>query len=84
MFVGYVLLKKPFNLKKVWFSIRKKSIEYSVKKDEAIQAKRKNLEKELNIVLDKINREGYNSLTKDEQDALYKNSKLLFKNKKKN
>ena len=36
------------------------------------------------IVLDKINREGYNSLTKDEQDALYKNSKVLFKNKKKN
>ena len=84
MFVGYILLKKPFNLNKVWFSIRKKSIEYSVKKDEAIQAKRKNLEKELNIVLDKINREGYNSLTRAEQDVLYKNSKVLFKNKKKN
>ena len=41
MFVGYILLKKPFNLKKVWFSIRKKSIEYSVIKDEAIQTKRK-------------------------------------------
>ena len=39
--------------------------------------KRKNLEKELNIVLDKINREGYNSLTKDEQDVLYKNSKFF-------
>ena len=46
--------------------------------------KGKNLEKELNIVLDKINREGYNSLTKHEQDVLYKNSKVLSKNKKKN
>ena len=68
----------------MWFSIRKKSIEYSVIKDEAIQTKRKNLEKELNIILDKINREGYSSLTKHEQDVLYKNSKVLFKNKKKN
>ena len=49
-----------------------------------IQTRRKNLQKELNIILDKINREGYSSITKEEQDILYKNSKVLSENKKKN
>ena len=67
----------------MWFSIRKKSIEYSVKKDEAIQAKRKNLEKELNIVLDKINREGYNSLTKMNKMSYIRTVRCYLKTKRK-
>ena len=40
-------------------------------------------EKDLNFILDKINREGFKSLTQDEEDRLYKNSKVLSKDKKK-
>ena len=84
MAVGYFLLKNPIRFKDILFSIRKKSIEYKIKNEEKIKIKRKNIEKDLNLILDKINRKGYNSLTKKEQDKLYKNSKELFINKKKN
>ena len=83
MMVGYFLLKNPFRLKDVLFLIRKKSIEFKVKNEEKTNLRINNTEKELNFILDKINNEGYGSLTEDEQDKLYKNSKELSINKKK-
>ena len=41
------------------------------------------MEKDLNSILDKINREGFKSLTQEEEQRLYKNSKILSKDKKK-
>ena len=41
------------------------------------------MEKDLNSILDKINREGFKSLTREEEERLYKNSKILSKDKKK-
>jgi len=84
MIVGYFLLKNPYRLKDILFLIRKKSIEFKVKKEETIKFEKNKTEKELNFILDKINREGYESLTKEEQNQLYKNSKELSINKKKN
>ena len=83
MIVGYVLLKKPFRLKDILFLIRKRSIEFKVKNEKIIYHEKNKIEKELNFILDKINRDGYESLTKEEQDKLYKNSKELSFNKKK-
>ena len=41
------------------------------------------IERDLNSILDKINREGLKSLTQEEEERLYKNSKNLSKGKKK-
>jgi hypothetical protein len=38
---------------------------------------------DINRILDKINDDGYKSLTDEEQDRLYKGSKSLFQYKKK-
>tara|TARA_B100001250_G_C19720060_1_gene753385 strand:+ start:182 stop:1009 length:828 start_codon:yes stop_codon:yes gene_type:complete len=83
MVVGYFVLKNPFRFREILFSIRKRFIEYNFKKEELKKSKRKNIERDLNFILDKINREGYESLTKDEQNQLYKSSKALSFNRKK-
>ena len=41
------------------------------------------IERDVDQILDKINREGFNSLSEEEQDRLYKGSRSLSKNKKK-
>ena len=83
MVVGYFVLKNPFRFREILFSIRKRFIEYNFKKEELKKSKRKNIERDLNFILDKINREGYESLTKDEQNQLYKSSRALSFNRKK-
>ena len=83
MVVAYLILKNPFKLKTIWFSIQKKFIENKLKKENRERFKRKKIELNLNFILDKINREGYDSLTKEEQDRLYKSSKALSLNKRK-
>jgi len=83
MVVAYLILKNPFELKTIWFSIQKKFIENKLKKETKERYKRKKIELDLNFILDKINREGYDSLTKEEQNQLYKSSKALSLNKRK-
>ena len=83
MAVAYLILKNPFELKTIWFSIQKKFIENKLNKETKERSKRKKIELDLNFILDKINREGYDSLTKEEQDQLYKSSKALSLNKRK-
>ena len=83
MFIGYFLLKKTFNLSEAVFIVRKKILEYRIQKKEKYIYKQYQIEKDVNRILDKINREGYNSLTEEEHSNLYKGSRLLSKYKNK-
>ena len=83
MFIGYFLLKKTFNLSEAVFIVRKKILEYRIQKKEKYIYKQYQIEKDVNRILDKINREGYNSLTEEEHGNLYKGSRLLSKYKNK-
>ena len=83
MFIGYLLLKKTFNLSEAVFIIRKKILEHRIQKKEKYIYKQYQIEKDVNRILDKINREGYNSLTEEEHSNLYKGSRLLSKYKNK-
>ena len=83
MIIGYIALKKPIQLRSFLFSIRKKTIEYKIKKGNQIKVKEDDIKRDVDSILDKINRRGFNSLSKNEQDRLYKGSQSLSKNKKK-
>ena len=83
MIIGYFLLKNPFQLKKTWFSISKRIMEYQVQKQEKKIFREHIIERDVDQLLDKINREGFKSLSQKEQDRLYKGSQTLSKNKKK-
>ena len=83
MIIGYILLKKPVRWKTLWFSISKRVTEYKVQKEEKKVLQQHVIERDVDQILDKINREGFNSLSEEEQDRLYKGSRSLSKNKKK-
>ncbi len=83
MIIGYFLLKNPFQLKKTWFSISKRILEYRVQKQEKKIFQEHAIERDVDQILDKINREGFKSLSQKEEDRLYKGSQTLSKNKKK-
>ena len=83
MIIGYLLLKKPVRWKTLWFSISKRVMEYKVQKEEKKVLQQHVIERDVDQILDKINREGFNSLSEEEQDRLYKGSRSLSKNKKK-
>tara|TARA_B100001248_G_scaffold56643_1_gene37735 strand:+ start:184 stop:1011 length:828 start_codon:yes stop_codon:yes gene_type:complete len=83
MIIGYLYLKRPIQIRTIWFSIFKKVLEYRIQKQEKKISRSFETEKDLDFILDKINRKGFKSLTKDEEERLYKNSKVLSKNKKK-
>ena len=83
MVIGYILLKKPIHFQSIWFSIVKKFLEFKIQNEEKKISQKYEMEKDLNSILDKINREGFDSLSKDEEDRLYKNSQSLSYDKKK-
>lgn len=83
MIIGYVYLKRPVHFKSLWFSIFKKVLEYRIQNQEQEISRSVEIERDLNSILDKINREGFKSLTQEEEKRLYKNSKNLSKGKKK-
>ena len=83
MVIGYLTLKKPFRLNNLLFSIRKKTIEYKIQKDHQTMIKENDMKKDIDSILDKINNEGFDSLSGDEQERLYKGSQSLSQNKKK-
>ena len=83
MIIGYLLLKKPVRWKTLWFSISKRVMEYKVQKEEKKVLQQHVIERDVDQILDKINREGFSSLSEEEQDRLYKGSRSLSKNKKK-
>ncbi len=83
MLIGYLMLKRPFHWRTFWFSIRKKTLEYQVLQKEKKLSHIQKIEHDVDIILDKINREGFDKLSKDEQNQLYKGSRSLYRHKKK-
>ena len=83
MLIGYLMLKRPVEWRSLWFSIRKRTLEYRVVQEEKKATHRQKIEQDIDIILDKINREGFDSLSQKEQDNLFKNSRSLSRYKKK-
>ena len=83
MLIGYLMLKRPLQWRSLWFSIRKKTLEYRVLHEEKKLTHRQKIEHDIDIILDKINREGFENLSREEYDRLYKGSRSLYRHKKK-
>ena len=83
MIIGYFMLKKPIQWSGFWFQLRKKTLEYKIQKEEQRVTQQFQVEQDINQILDKINQGGFDSLTKEEQERLYKGSQSLSKGKKK-
>ena len=83
MMIGYLMLKHPVRFNDLWFTIRKRTLEYKIKHEEKKVTQHQEIEREIDRILDKINREGFDSLTEGEHDRLYKGSQSLSRTKKK-
>ena len=83
MMIGYLMLKRPVRFNDLWFTIRKRTLEYKIKHEEKKVSQHQAIEREIDRILDKINREGFESLTEEEHDRLYKGSQSLSRTKKK-
>ena len=83
MIIGYIFLKRKWRLGSIVFYIRKKIIEYQIFREEKKVFYNKKLENNIDILLDKINKSGFDSLSPDEEKELYENSKIISKSKKK-
>ncbi len=83
MMIGYLMLKRPVRFNDLWFTIRKRTLEYKIKHEEKKVTQHQAIEREIDRILDKINREGFDSLTEEEHDRLYKGSQSLSRTKKK-
>ena len=83
MIIGYILLKKKWRWRDIWFAIRKKTIEFQVQRYEENSAKKRMLQKDIDIILDKIQKVGFSGLSDKEQSKLYEASKKMSKAGKK-
>ena len=83
MMIGYLMLRRPVRFNDLWFTIRKRTLEYKIKHEEKKVSQHQAIEREIDRILDKINREGFDSLTEEEHDRLYKGSQSLSRTKKK-
>lgn len=83
MVIGYLMLKRPIRWHDLWFSIRKRTLEYKIQQEEKKISHQQAIERDIDRILDKINREGFDSLTEEEHDRLYKGSQSLSRTKKK-
>ena len=83
MVIGYLMLKRPVRFNDLWFTIRKRTLEYKIKHEEKKVSQHQAIEREIDRILDKINREGFDSLTEEEHDRLYKGSQSLSRTKEK-
>ena len=83
MLIGFIYLKSPIIFPKLLLFWNKKLVERKYRKDEKKQADQINAEKNINILLDKINDSGYDSLSEKEKEALYYNSHHLGKDRQK-
>jgi membrane associated rhomboid family serine protease len=83
MVIGYLMLKRPIRWHDLWFSIRKRTLEYKIQQEEKKISHQQAIERDIDRILDKINREGFDSLSEAEHDRLYKGSQSLSRTKKK-
>ena len=79
MVIGYVLLKKKWRWRDIWFAIRKKTIEFQVQRYEEKSIKNKMLQKDIDVILEKIQKVGFIGLSDMEQSKLYEASKTMSK-----
>ena len=79
MFIGYVLLKKKWRWRDIWFAIRKKTIEFQVQRYEEKSIKKKMLQKDIDVILEKIQKVGFIGLSDKEKSKLYEASKTMSK-----
>ncbi len=79
MLIGYIFLKKKWSWRDVWFSIRKKTIEFQVQRQEDRFIKKKMIQKDIDSILDKIQKVGFSGLSDAEQSKLYEASKTMSK-----
>ncbi|HIC36610.1 MAG TPA: rhomboid family intramembrane serine protease [Candidatus Marinimicrobia bacterium] len=83
MVIGYLMLKRPIRWHDLWFSIRKRTLEYKIQQEEKKISHQQAIERDIDRILDKINREGFDGLSEAEHDRLYKGSQSLSRTKKK-
>ena len=81
MVIGYFMLNKKWRWREILFKIRKKTIEFQVQRHEEKVAKKIMLKKDIDLILDKIQKEGFSSLTSKEKNKLYDASKNMSKQK---
>ena len=79
MLIGYVLIKKKWRLHDIWFAIRKKTIEFQVQRYEEKSIKKKMLQKDIDVILEKIQKVGFIGLSDKEKSKLYEASKTMSK-----
>ena len=79
MLIGYVLLKKNWRWRDIWFAIRKKIIEFQVQRYEEKSIKKKMLQKDIDLILEKIQKVGFIGLSDKEKSKLYEASKTMSK-----
>ena len=79
MAIAYILIKKPIHLNEIVFRLRKRFLEYQAYQKEKKITKEFQVEKNINRILDKINKEGFERLSDEEQEDLYKSSQFLSK-----
>ena len=63
----------------MWFSIRKKTIEFQVQRQEEKVLKNKMIQKDIDSILEKIQKVGFSGLSDEEQSKLYEASKTMSK-----
>ena len=81
MIIGYVLLKKNWRWKDVLFAIRKKTIEFQVQRHEEKHIKVNMLQKDIDMILEKIQKFGFSGLSDEEKSKLYEASKKMSKDR---
>ena len=81
MVIGYFMLNKKWRWREILFKIRKKTIEFQVQRHEEKAAKKIMLKKDIDLILDKIQKKGFSSLTTQEKNKLYDASKNMSKQK---
>ena len=79
MFIGYILIKKKWQLADIIFAMRKKTVEFQVQRKEDRALKKKYINKDIDIILEKIKEVGFSGLSNEEQSKLYEASKNLSK-----
>ena len=79
MFIGYILIKKKWQLADIIFAMRKKTVEFQVQRKEDRALKKKNINRDIDIILEKIKEVGFSGLSNEEQSKLYEASKNLSK-----
>ena len=77
MIIGYIYLKSDWQVKRMRFSVHKKITELKPQATDRKQGKKSQYKMEIDQLLDKINRVGYEGLTEEERNRLYDASRKL-------